>query len=132
MFQVRRENLDDLKIIREVWNGAFGRPEEAGLVEALRRRGAMTLSLVAVQAGRVMGQLLFSPVTIKSPWDSLPAVGLGPVGVFPACQRKGGGSALIRPGWSRCQQEGHQLAVVLGDPDYYARFGSSCQLRPHL
>jgi putative acetyltransferase len=122
-FQILAENPEDAPSIRRVLEAAFGRSEEANLVEALRRRGAVTLSLVASQKNRIIGHLLFSPVIIKSPWDSFPAVGLGPVGVFPLCQNKGVGTALIRSGLKICQQEGHLIAVVLGDPDYYARFG---------
>lgn len=122
-FQIFAENPEDAPSIRRVLEAAFGRSEEADLVEALRRRGAVTLSLVASQKDRIIGHLLFSPVTIKSPVNSVPAVGLGPMGVFPPCQQKGVGTALIRSGLKICQQEGHQIALVLGDPDYYARFG---------
>ncbi len=122
-FQIRPENPDDIPEIRQVLEAAFGQPQEASLVEALRQRRAVTLSLVAVHENRIIGHLLFSPVTIKSPSGSLPAVGLGPVAVMPSCQKRGVGAALIRSGLTRCQQDGHRLAVVLGHPDYYTRFG---------
>jgi putative acetyltransferase len=45
--------------------------------------------------------------------------------VRPALQRRGIGSALVREGLARCRAAGHRIAVVLGHPEYYPRFGFS-------
>ena len=123
MVTVRHERPKDLAAIRSVNERAFGRPTEAGLVAALRKRGQITLSLVAVQEGRVVGHILFSPVIIESDNEIYPAVGLGPMAVLPELQRQGIGSALIKTGLKECREAGHERVVVLGHAEYYPRFG---------
>ena len=120
---VRRERPDDRVAIRAVNELAFGSPVEADLVDALRARGQATLSLVAVEAERVVGHVLFSPVTIQSGGERVAALGLGPMAVLPTHQRQGIGSLLVRTGLAACRDAGHGCVVVLGHPEYYPRFG---------
>jgi putative acetyltransferase len=123
MVAIRDESREDAGAIRFVLEQAFGESNEADLVEMLRRRGAITLSLVAVQENEVVGHILFSPVTIDSAGSSLNAIGLGPMAVLPPYQRKGIGSQLVRIGLEQCAQAGHEIVVVVGHPEYYPRFG---------
>jgi putative acetyltransferase len=123
MVAIRDESREDAGAIRFVLEQAFGESNEADLVEMLRRRGAITLSLVAVQENEVVGHILFSPVTIESAGSSLNAIGLGPMAVLPPYQRKGIGSQLVRIGLEQCAQAGHEIVVVVGHPEYYPRFG---------
>ena len=53
------------------------------------------------------------------------AVALGPVAVDPSAQTQGHGAELIRAGLDALRAEGADVAVVLGHPDYYPRFGYS-------
>jgi putative acetyltransferase len=92
------------------------------LVDALRDDGALTVSLVAELAGKIVGYVAFSPVRISSS-DEGEWVGLAPVAVSPDCQGQGIGSALIRAGLEAVREQGAQGCVVLGDPAYYTRFG---------
>jgi putative acetyltransferase len=123
MVAIRDESREDAGAIRFVLEQAFGESNEADLVEMLRRRGAITLSLVAVQENEVVGHILFSPVTIESAGSTLNAIGLGPMAVLPPYQRKGIGSQLVRIGLEQCAQAGHEIVVVVGHPEYYPRFG---------
>jgi putative acetyltransferase len=66
MLTIRDETPEDISAIHSIHTAAFGRPNEADLVDALRRHHALTLSLVAVQDGRLVGHIAFSPVTITS------------------------------------------------------------------
>jgi putative acetyltransferase len=50
-------------------------------------------------------------------------MGLAPMAVLPACQRRGIGSALVRAGLDTCAQRGVGAVVVLGHATYYPRFG---------
>jgi len=120
---VRPERPEDEAQIRRVNREAFGRGEEADLVEALRRAGAITSSLVAVRQDKVIGHILFSPVTIEDGDTVYPAVGLGPLAVLPDYQRQGVGSRLVEAGLAACREAGHSVVIVLGHPDYYPRFG---------
>lgn len=48
---------------------------------------------------------------------------LAPVSVLPAEQRHGLGQGMIRNGIARLGAAGEALILVLGNPQYYARFG---------
>jgi len=123
MLTIRPETPEDVDSIRYVNEQAFGQREEADLVEKLRNRGVVTLSLVAVLADQSVGHILFSPVTIESECSSFEAITLAPMAVLPEYHRKGIGSQLARAGLEGCQRLGHEVVVVVGHPAYYPRFG---------
>ena len=123
MLIIRPETTEDVDSIRHVNEQAFGQKEEADIVDKLRNRGMVTLSLVAVQGDRIVGHILFSPVMIEAESSSFEAIALAPMAVLPAYQRKGIGSQLVRDGLAECRRLGHEIVVVLGHPDYYPRFG---------
>ena len=103
---------------------AFGRPDEAKLVAKLRQEARPCVSLVAEAAGRVIGHVFFSPVTIEGARPDVPAGGgLAPVAVLPDEQGRGAGGALIRAGVEASRMLGWRLLFVLGNPVYYGRFG---------
>ena len=120
---IRPEEPQDIAAIRFVNEQAFGGSAEANAIEALRDRGAATLSLVAVIADQVVGHLFFSPATIESPDRSWPGLGLAPLSVLLDYQRQGIGTALMNAGLEECRRLGHERVIVLGHPDYYPRFG---------
>jgi putative acetyltransferase len=123
MLETREEIEGDAPAIRRVQEQAFEEEDEARVVDMLRASSSVVLSLVAATAGRVVGHVLFSPVTIESsPADSR-WVALGPIGVLPDHQGKGIGSCLVREGLDICRSRGCDGVVLLGDPAYYGRFG---------
>ena len=123
MLLIRPERPEDIEAIRQVNEQAFGRADEANLVDALRTGGKAVLSLVGVEGDRIVGHIFFSPVTIESDDGIVPAVGLAPMAVVPARQRRGMGSRLVRAGLDECRNAGYNYVVVLGHPTYYPRFG---------
>ncbi len=123
MISIRRETPEDFDAIRDVNEQAFGGKQEADIVDALRKRNAVTLSLVADIDGSVVGHILFSPVTIESEPSSFAALALGPMSVLPKFQRKGIGSRLVHSGLEECRTLGHEIIVLLGHANYYPRFG---------
>jgi len=120
---IRPERPEDVDDIRSINIEAFGGNTEADIVDKLRQRQAFTLSLVAVSEGRIVGHILFSPVTVDSESNSFSAVGLGPMAVLPPFQARGIGSALVTNGLKECQNLGNEIVIVLGHPEYYPRFG---------
>ena len=122
-FVVRAERPEDGVAIRRLNQLAFGRPEEANLVDALRQAGKARVSLVALEGEEVVGHILFSPVSVPSAGSTLAAVGLGPMAVLPEFQRRGIGSELVRRGLEQCAEHGERITVVLGHPKFYPRFG---------
>jgi putative acetyltransferase len=123
MLTLRYEQPEDHVAIHAVHTAAFGRPHEGNLVDALRRAEALTISLVAVQDGRTIGHITFSPVTVTSSATTIEALGLGPLAVLPACQLHGIGTQLINVGLAACHATRYSVVVVLGRPYYYPRFG---------
>jgi len=122
---IRPERLEDHQAVFEVNQRAFGRVNEARLVEALRRSPAFIpeLSLVALDGPRVVGHILFTGITVNTPTASRQALALAPMAVHPAFQRSGIGSALVRQGLQGARDLGHRVVIVLGHPEYYPRFG---------
>ncbi|MEA1672568.1 N-acetyltransferase [Nitrospirillum sp. BR 11163] len=126
MLILRPETATDAPAIRALTDAAFkdaphSGGTEAAIVDALRNAGALTVSLVAVQEGVIVGHVAFSPVTIDG--RSGGWFGLGPVSVESIRQRRGIGGALIREGLRRLVAMGAEGCVVLGEPAYYSRFG---------
>jgi len=119
---VRSEIASDRDAVRRVHATAFSTPEEADLVDALRADAVPLVSLVADEAGEVVGHVMFSPVTLPDR-PELRLMGLAPLAVIPARQRTGVGAALTRAGLERCLEIGVGAVVVLGHPAYYPRFG---------
>jgi len=124
MIIIREERQGDVERIRAVNLAAFETTTEADLVDALRERATPLISLIAEDDGEIVGDILFSPVTLASEPD-LALMGLAPMAVAPARQRQGIGSSLIREGLDRCRQLDAAAVVVLGHPEYYPRFGFS-------
>jgi len=123
MLTIRPETPEDIDSIRYVNEQAFGQKEEAGIIEKLRKRGVLTISLVAIQDGEIVGHIAFSLVVIESGYLSFEAIALAPMAVLPVYQRQGIGGQLVRVGLEECRRLGHDIVVVLGHSDYYPRFG---------
>jgi putative acetyltransferase len=134
---VRREDSADTQersVVHSIHEAAFGRPDEADLVDKLRSEGAILLSLVAELGHQeaeqqIVGHILFSRMWIESSTGPVPvpATALAPVAVLPAHQRRGIGEQLIRAGLDLLRAGGERIVIVLGHPDYYSRFGFSSQ-----
>jgi len=123
MLTIRSEIPENIDSIRFVNEQAFGSKEEAEIVEKLRNRTALTISLIAVQKHEIVGHIAFSPVVIESGSSGFEAITLAPMSVLPAYQRQGIGGQLVRAGLEECRKIGHEIVVVLGHPTYYPRFG---------
>jgi putative acetyltransferase len=118
---IRPEREADLEAVREVNAGAFGRPDEARLVDALRGRASRFQSMVALLYEEIVGNIVFTPIRVDD--EEVGVMGLAPMAVRPQVQRRGIGSALARAGLERCRSAGAVAVVVLGHPEYYPRFG---------
>ena len=91
-------------------------------MDVLRAEAYPSVSLVAEVEGTVAGHILFTPVTLGGQGD-LFLMGLAPMAVAPAHQRRGIGAALVRTWLDACRDLGVGAVVVLGHTGYYLRFG---------
>ena len=120
------EKVGDEAAIYTLTEAAFERQpyasgNEQDVIDRLRERGQLWLSLVAKDGEELFGQVTFSPVTLSD--GSSPWFGLGPVSVLPWHQGEGIGAQLILAGLDKITKEGALGCVLTGNPVYYQRFG---------
>ncbi|MFZ4595409.1 MAG: GNAT family N-acetyltransferase [Verrucomicrobiaceae bacterium] len=124
--KIRPEVQTDHAAIEAVTIAAFLNAEhtshtEQHVIDGLRKAGRLDLSLVAEKDGEIVGHVAVSPVVLS---DGTPGwFGLGPISVTPQYQRQGIGSKLMREALGQLRAMGAGGCVVLGDPQYYGRFG---------
>ena len=130
IMQIRDERPGDEERISCIEYAAFkdhpqhapgAEPTEHLIVDTLRAAGALSLSLLAEEEGEPVGHIALSPTKVGATdtgWYLL-----GPVGVLPDRQRRGIGSALIREAIRRMRDQGADGIVLVGDPEFYVRFG---------
>lgn len=130
--KLRKETAADIPLIRALITRAFApmafsSQTEAAIVDALRDRGKLSVSLIAADEGNVVGHIAFSPVAIDG--ADLGWYGLGPIAVAPEWQGQGIGSALMDAGLAAIRALGARGCVLLGDPAFYSRFGFQADTR---
>ena len=126
---IRDDQPQDYPTIRAITQHAFGRTDEADLVERLRGDGDALVELVFEHEQGLTGHILYSPLLIEQEHRVLSAAALAPVSVLPSFQGKGQGGALIDTGNARCRDLGLSAIIVLGHAGYYPRFGFSAAFR---
>lgn len=120
---VRREIPDDFAAIRDIYLQSFSTSAEADLVENLREDGDAVFPLVVVEDSKVVGHVMFSQMT-----GLFRALGLAPVAVLPECRNRGCGARLVSEGIQCAAKDKWQGIFVVGDPEYYRRFGFSVEM----
>lgn len=133
MVTVRQEQPEDIAGVRAINEVAFalhtrlekevGQSAEAGIVDSIRSACADVVSLVAIDAGRIVGHIFFSPVFVSTATGVVQGMGLAPMAVLPERQRQGIGSLLVQAGIDALHKRGCPFIIVLGHPGYYPRFG---------
>ncbi len=131
-FTLRAPRADEHAAIATLVSAAFQGPDEARLIDLLRRSGDMLLERVAVDGPALLGHIAFSRVTVTAGDSALRIAALAPLAVRPDLQRRGIGTALARAGIEALRARGEDLAVVVGDTAYYPRFGFSTELGKRL
>ncbi len=130
--QIRPETPADIAAIFALTKEAFdpmpySDGSEVAIIDRLRKDGDLTLSLVAEMAGKIVGHVAFSPVTIGKSAGRW--FGLGPIAVSPDHQRTGIGSALIKIGHEMLTVQNATGCVLVGDPNYYSQHGYAAEGR---
>jgi putative acetyltransferase len=150
---IRPEQPGDAARIHRVNELAFEQATEADIVDALRDSGGFVLSLVAVlgseptsmatnadgalvderldalevdaemYGGEIVAHALVTPVSVSTEEGGVSLLGLGPVAVLPSEQGRGIGTCLVEACLEQLRVQGHAGVVVVGEPEYYRRFG---------
>jgi len=123
--QIRAERRSDYDNITRINDLAFGREDEGRLISTLRTLDQYDpqLSLVALWKGSIVGHILFYPISIENGDVFHDTISLAPMAVMPDYQGRGIGMELIMHGLSLLKKMDFGSVVVLGDPEYYPRFG---------
>jgi putative acetyltransferase len=119
----RLEQSGDAAAIAHVLRSAFPTDQEARLVALLRKHQRLRLSLIAEIDGVIVGHIAFSQVTIAGSVAHSTGLGLAPLSIVAELQRRGLGAQLVGEGLRACERLGAGFVVVLGEPEYYHRFG---------
>ncbi|OGM10618.1 GNAT family N-acetyltransferase [Candidatus Woesebacteria bacterium RBG_13_36_22] len=127
MISIRSEKPEDYQSIYNINKLAFNGEVEAKLVNNLRKTKGFIpeLSLVAIKDDEVIGHILFSIIHIHTDTKNIPVLALAPMAVLPKHQKQGVGLQLVREGLIKCRELGYKAVILVGHPDYYARFGFS-------
>lgn len=114
-------------VTREAFAREYGSGDgEVALIDRLRADGDVVVELAALADGEIVGDVLFSRLTVEP--ATLKIAALAPVSARVDRQKSGIGSALIREGLARCKALGFDAVTVLGDPGYYERFGFTSEI----
>lgn len=126
MWTTRTAEPADRDGILDVVYRAFNGPdhdggEEVAIVRDTWHLGAVIdrLELVADEEGQVVGHVLGA----RGELSGRDVLAIAPLAVAPERQGQGVGSALMSELLQRAATQGWPLAVLLGDPGYYGRFG---------
>jgi len=129
---IRKANATDADIIRTIYTSAF--PEgECDIVSKValqlleEKSIPPTISLVAENAGALIGHVAFSPVEVDSNINVQGFI-LAPLAVRSEHQKRGVGSGLVQSGIQQLSDMSVQWLFVYGDPQYYGRFGFTAEV----
>ncbi len=124
MTSVRPARASDEVAIGAVTTRAFTDhgDQVAVLVDALAA-GPARISLVADDAGTVVGHTLLSRGWIDAERELVEALVLSPLSVDPPWQGRGIGGSLVRAALAEADSHGAPAVFLEGDPRYYQRFG---------
>ncbi|MDR3376743.1 MAG: N-acetyltransferase [Ancalomicrobiaceae bacterium] len=134
MYQIRREGAAEAVAREALLDRAFG-PNRHLKTSARLRAGRLPadgLSLVAedVASGRLLATVRLWTMALGNgiDGDARPALLLGPLAVDPQAQGRGIGARLMRFSLAEAACRGHGSVILVGDPEYYARFGFEARL----
>jgi len=120
-YSIRPSTSEEAEAIIGIYPTIFPEEDLQPLVRNLLHEGNDVLSLVAVAGDEIIGHVVFTLCVVEGSTDHVGL--LGPLGVLPDRQGQGIGRALVQAGFEAMTQRGVTKVCVLGDPDFYGRYG---------
>ena len=112
---------------------AFGSDAEGTLIARLRDDGLVLIECAALDAGGLIGHILFSRLDVEIDGHKVSSATLAPMAISADRQRQGVGSRLVQDGLAELRSANNcEAVIVLGHPGYYSRFGFSAALAAKL
>lgn len=136
-FTIDRENAGDVVARERLLDRVMGEARFRKSSEKLRRGRlpAEGLALVARDTdGHVIGTVRLWNVEagVDADGNPVPALLLGPLAVDCAHEGKGIGGVLMRAAITEARGRGYGAVLLVGDPEYYERFGFFAGKARHL
>ena len=131
--KIRQEQTTDYAEIYELVKSAFATAEvtdgdEQDYVNNLRKSDKYLpeLALVAEKDGRLIGHIMLTSTQINCAENTFTELLLSPLCVALSRRRTGVGAALVNKSFRLAKEMGYRAVFVVGDPQYYTRFGFKC------
>ena len=118
----RETKESDLEEVFNLIHAAFGNRSESDLVKQLISDGDVLINLLVESSDTIIGNIIVSKITME-PDIGLFCGGVAPVSVLPDQQSSGVGSQLMTEAIHESKKKGMDALFLLGDPNYYKRFG---------
>ena len=129
-FTIQVERNDQISARENLLDRVMGEVRFRRASERMREGRLPAISLNAVdENGNAIGTVRLWHVKADGLTDALM---LGPLAVDPACQGLGIGSALMKAALAQARKAAFSAIVLVGDPEYYARFGFNAALAANL
>ena len=119
---IREAQESDLEEVFNLIHSAFGNRAESDLVKQLISDGDVLINLLVESSNIIIGNVVVSKITME-PDLGLFCGGVAPVSVLPDQQSSGVGSKLMTAAINESKKMGMDALFLLGDPNYYKRFG---------
>ena len=119
---IREAQESDLEAVLNLIHSSFSNKAESDLVKQLISDNDVLLNLVIESSNTIIGNVVVSKVTME-PDMGLFCGGVAPLSVLPERQSSGIGSQLMKEAIKKSDEMGMDALFLLGDPDYYKRFG---------
>ena len=119
---IREAQESDLEEVFNLIHSSFSNKAESDLVKQLISDGDVLINLVVESSDTIIGNVVVSQITME-PDIGLFCGGVAPLSVLPDQQSSGVGSRLMEEVINESRKLGIDALFLLGDPNYYKRFG---------
>jgi len=119
---IREAKAPDLEAIFNLIHKSFANKAESDLVRQLILDRDLLINLIFESSDTILGNVVVSKITME-PDIGLFCGGIAPLSVLPEYQSSGIGTKLVKAAIKNSEEMQMDALFLLGDPNYYERFG---------